>query len=342
MPEIWVYAEQRDGRLQPAVLEGLAEASRLGKRIGAPVVAVLLGDRVGSLVQTLAQHGASRVYLADHPILRGYGVRPYCRVLASLVRKHNPLVTLFAATSLGDDLAPRLAARLVRPMAARCVSIDVDDRCQVTWSRPVFGGQLQAETLPRVPGPVIATLLPGAAAPSQPGLAGHVELVRVPVEPEHDDAWSSVLERLEPDPEAVDLSDAEVVVAGGRGMESHDGFRMIEALADALGGCVAGSRAAVDAGWIPFERQVGQSGKTVTPGLYVACGISGAIHHSVGMKDSRLILAINMDPHAPIFQLADLGLVGNVREVVPELTRQILLSRLTAGRGATAHKAGVL
>lgn len=320
---VWVFAEQAHRMLHRVSLELLGKAQDLGQDLQEPVSAVLLGDNVGSLAELLTAHGAETVYLVDAPELKEYRTLPYTAALEALIRKHKPNIFLFGATPLGRDLAPRLSRRVGVGLTADCteLAIDPDERI-LLQTRPAFGGNVMATIANRYSRPQMATVRPGVME-IRPTPEGRGKIVPCSVPLDESSFGTRVLEHIRSKGRRVDLAEARVVVAGGRGAGGERGFALLRELADLLGGQMAGTRVAAEAGWIPVERQVGQTGQSVRPELYIACGISGAIQHRAGMMNSRFIVAVNTDPRAPIFQVADWGIVGDMHDVIPEMLSQI-------------------
>ncbi|MBW2030796.1 MAG: electron transfer flavoprotein subunit alpha [Deltaproteobacteria bacterium] len=317
---VWVFGEQRDGALSRVSLELLGKAQELGAVLKEEVSALLLGHQVSNLCQTLIEHGADKVYLAEHEALRHYRTTPYTNVLERLVTTYKPNIVLIGATHIGRDLAPRLSRRVGAGLTADCteLSIDPDERI-LLQTRPAFGGNVMATITSRYSRPQMATVRPGVMGVSpRPRKEGEVIPWEVSINEERIE--TRVLQVVKEKRRRVDLSQAKVIVAGGRGVGDAEGFKILEELAEVMGGEMAGTRVAVEEGWIPAERQVGQTGQTVRPEVYIACGISGAIQHRAGMMNSRYVVAINRDPRAPIFQVSDWGIVGDLHEVVPEIT----------------------
>jgi len=320
---VWVFAEQRAGELHRVSLELLGKAQELARERGETVSALLLGHQVAGLCDTLIAHGADTVYLAQHRVLKDYRTIAYARVIADLVKENKPGIFLMGATNTGRDLAPRVSRRVAAGLTADCTELTIDPGEGVLLqTRPAFGGNVMATIANRYSRPQMATVRPGVMeAMPCPGKEGVVVKTKVSI-PEKE-VGTRLLEIVREKRMGADISQAKVIVAGGRGVGDAAGFKAVQRLADALGGEVAGTRVAVEEGWIPAERQVGQTGKSVRPELYVACGISGAIQHRAGMAASRYVVAINRDARAPIFQVADWGIVGDLHEVVPEMTRQL-------------------
>jgi electron transfer flavoprotein alpha subunit/NAD-dependent dihydropyrimidine dehydrogenase PreA subunit len=320
---VWVFAEQREGKLAQVSLELLGRAQELAGQLREEVSALLLGSQVSDMAETLIQHGAQKVFLVEHPALRDYRTIGYTEVVEELVKRYKPNILLMGATHLGRDLAPRVSRRVGVGLTADCTELSIDpDEGILLQTRPAFGGNVMATIASRYSRPQMATVRPGVMEPQErPENIGEVITQEVSLSEER--IGLKVLEMVREEKKGVNLSDAKVIVAGGRGVGEADGFRVVEELATALGGEVAGTRVAVEEGWIPTDRQVGQTGQSVRPELYIACGISGAIQHRAGMMNSRYIIAINKDPRAPIFQVADWGILGDLHEVVPEMIKQV-------------------
>lgn len=318
---VWVFAEQHNGKLAGVVMELLGEGRRLADRLGQPLGCVLLGDGVEQLSHELMEYGADQVYLAMDPQLESYRDDLYAQVIEHIVSKYRPTIFLLGGTANGRSLAPRVATRLRTGLTADCTGFDLDEEGNLLQTRPAFGGNLMATI--RCPNhrPQMATVRPKVfeAAARQPDLRGEEIVVDLPsLNP-----WVRIIEIVEESAIGPNLAEADIVVAGGRGLGSPDKLRLVEDLAKALGGAVGASRAVVDAGWIGYPHQVGQTGRTVAPKLYIACGISGAIQHLVGMQSADVIVAINKDPDAPIFSVATYGIIGEVEEVIPALIQEI-------------------
>ncbi len=324
-----VFAEQREGQLRRAGLEALAAARALAQPRGLPVEAVLIGERVETLASELARHGASRVCLVERPELKYYTAEAYTHALANVVERRDPHMILMGATAMGKDLAARTAARLRAPLACDCIAIELDNKGLLRATRPVYGGKIWAKVASRSPRRQIVTLRPNAfpASVVEPKASNIAErplvIEKVALELPPGKLRARVREAVATAGSKVELTEARIIVSGGRGLKAPENFKMIEELAEALGAAVGASRAAVDAGWKPHAYQVGLTGKTVSPLLYVACGISGAIQHQAGMSSSKYIVALNKDPNAPIFKLATYGIVGDVFQLVPLLTQEV-------------------
>ena len=327
--DVYVLAEQRDGELQKVGLELIGKATELAADLGQQVVAILLGSGIKDKAEILIQHGADKVVVVDDPMLAEYVTEPYAKALNEIIKKNDPEIVLFGATSIGRDLAPRVSARVHTGLTADCTKLDIGtidampDTKLLLMTRPAFGGNIMATIVCKNHRPQMATVRPGVMKALAKDKARKGEVVDFKVDFTDADMNVKIREVVKGDSKAVDITEAKVLISGGRGIGSPDFFGKLQELADVLGGVVSASRAAVDAGWIEKDRQVGQTGKTVRPDLYMACGISGAIQHVAGMESAEYIVAININDTAPIFDVADLGIVGDVKAIVPKLTEAI-------------------
>lgn len=326
---VWVVSEQREGRLMEVSLELLGEGRVLAEKLGVDLSAVLLGSGLDHLVGKLISAGADRVYLADDPGLKDYEGDTYTRVLVDLIEERKPEIVLIGATMIGRALAPRLAARLKTGLTADCTGLDVDQDGKLLQTRPALGGHIMATIICPDHRPQMATVRPKVFKKIDPdltrqaGSARQGEIIKLRPRIEEADIRTRILEVVKEMKGEINIAEADIIVSGGRGLGRAENFKIIEELAATLGGAVGASRAAVDAGWISSYHQVGQTGKTVAPKLYIACGISGAIQHLAGMQSSECIVAINRDASAPIFNAATYGIVGDIFEVVPLLTGKL-------------------
>jgi electron transfer flavoprotein alpha subunit len=321
---VWVFGEQRDGVLTKVARQLMGKARDLADTLGAKAIGVLLGHNVEALAEELIAHGADEVLLAEHPMLEHYRTDAYTKVLAELIEEKKPEIILFGATHIGRDLAPRVAQRTRTGLTADCTGLDIDESERLLLqTRPAFGGNIMATIACPRHRPQMATVRPGVMRALPEDKTREGDITRVEVELSDADLLTKILEVVKEAKHTVDLEGAKIIVTGGRGLGGPDGFKLMEELATVLGGAVGASRAAVDSGWISHDHQVGQTGKTVHPELYIACGVSGAIQHQAGMKEAKYIIAINKDPSAPIFQLADFGIVGDLYKVVPALVKEI-------------------
>jgi electron transfer flavoprotein alpha subunit len=326
MREVWIFVEQEEGTIAPVSLELLGKARDLAGELDGRVCALLMGHGIAELSQQAIQHGADKVFLAEDPQLAVYRTLPFAEVAINLVREHKPYILLFGATPIGRDLAPRVASAVRAGLTADCTDLRIgsyerggkryDDL--LYQIRPAFGGNLIATIVNPEMHPQMATVREGVMKLGKPDRQRQGQIERIETSFNGSHSPLEVLSREIRLP-AVDLKGASVIVAGGMGIGSREGFALIRELARVLGGEVAGSRAAVDAGFISAEHQVGQTGVTVRPRLYIACGISGAVQHRAGMDQSSKIIAINTDPHAPIFEIAHYKIVGDYRKVVPAM-----------------------
>ncbi len=322
-PEVWVFVEHTDGRPSAVSWELLGKARELAAELGGCVCSAVLGHQVDSLAREAAAHGAEKVYLVDDPALSHYRTQPYLHGMARLVEKYQPEILLLGATTMGRDLAGAVATKLGTGLTADCTGLCIDPATKLLeQTRPAYGGNIMASILCETRRPQMATVRPRVMPMPPRDESRTAETLREELALAEGDIAVRLIEYARHDDASiVRIEDANVLVSGGRGLGGPEGFKLLAELAQALGGAVAGSRAAVDQGWIDPSRQVGQTGKTVRPKLYIACGISGAIQHLVGMETADVIVAINRDPEAPIFGVATYGIVGNVNDIVPALTR---------------------
>lgn len=321
--DVWVFCEQKKGVIQSIAFELLGEGRKLADKLGVKLCAVLLGSGLEEAAEKLGERGADKVYLVDNPALKDYQDDPYTEVIVRLVEEHKPEVILCGATTIGRSLGSRVAIKAGAGLTADCTGLDIDGKERLLLqTRPAFGGNIMATIVTPNHRPQMATVRHKVMkeASETPGRKAEVISKAYPAE-----VFASRTKLLEMVAElgtTVNITEADVIVAGGRGMGSKENFAILEELAKVLGGAVGASRSAVDADWIPYSHQVGQTGKTVCPKLYIACGISGQIQHLIGMQSSKTIVAINKDPDAPIFKVATYGIVGDVNELVPALTKE--------------------
>lgn len=321
---IWVFIEQENNVAHSVSWELLGAARQLAADLeDSTVEGVLLGENVADIAPEAFRYGAERVYLMEDPTLQHYRNLPYSVGISRLVEKYSPEIFLIGATTLGRDLASCIATRVGTGLTADCTELTIDPKQKIlAATRPTFGGNLMATILCRKHRPQMTTVRPRVLPMPEPGTETDGEIIKEPLEMSEDEIPVKLV-RFIPAAEQFNIEYAEVIVAGGRGVGGPEGFKLLGELADALDGVVGATRPVVDAGWIGYPHQVGQTGKTVRPKLYVAAGISGAVQHKVGMSGSDFILAVNTDPNAPIFEIADLSIVGDLYEVIPELTRQV-------------------
>ncbi len=322
--EVWVYIEQNNGKIAEVSLELLGKGCELAQNLKVKVGAVLIGHVVKNLSETLYSYGADRVYLADEASLKDYRTLSYAHVMVNLIKEHAPQVVLFGASTTGRDIAPRVASELRVGLTADCTNLKIGDfqKKETTYKdilyqiRPAFGGNIIATIVCPDHRPQMATVREGVMKMNAPDASHKGELIEVKTEIGKDLLVAEIVKRIQME-KLVDLKGSQIIVSGGMGLGSKENFKLIHQLAHALGAQVGGSRAAVDAGFIPKDHQVGQTGTTVRPKLYIAVGISGQIQHLAGMSESNRIIAINADPGAPIFNCAHYGIVGDLNEVVP-------------------------
>jgi len=321
---VWVFAEQRSGELQEVAYELLGAARDLASKIDAQVTAVLIGDSLEKVPETLIKMGADRVLVADHPSLRDFQDDRHADIVSQLIAEEPPEIFLAGATTIGRSLLPRIAARVNTGLTADCTHLDVDqEKKLLLQTRPAFGGNLMATIVCPQRRPQMATVRPKVMKKLQSDGQRRGLVIRKPFNEDPSHSRMRILDFIEDITQRVNVATADVIVSGGRGLKSRENFALIEDLAETLGGAVGASRAAVDSGWIPYSHQIGQTGKTVCPKLYVAIGISGQIQHRVGMSSSAVTVAINKDAGAPIFDVADYGIVGDLFEIVPVLTKSL-------------------
>ena len=324
--DVYVFAEQRDGVIQNVALELLGKARELADANNEKVVAILLGKDIKGKAQELIASGADKVLVVDHDLLATYLTEPYTQAITQIIKEQKPSILLIGATTIGRDLGPRVSARNVTGLTADATKLEIsdDEAHEFRMTRPAFGGNLMATILCTQHRPQMSTVRPGVMQkmPADPSRKGEIVDYKVQFD-EQKINRVKIIKTVKEEKVITDISQAKILVSGGRGVGTKDGFSKLEALAKELKGEVSSSRAMVDAGVMDQSRQVGQTGKTVRPNLYLACGISGAIQHLAGMEESELIIAINKDKFAPIFSVADLGIVGDLHKIVPMLTERL-------------------
>jgi electron transfer flavoprotein alpha subunit len=321
--EVWVFAEQKKGKVQPVVFELLAKARELGEKLNTQVAALLLGSNIKGEVQNLVYQGADKVYLVENEKLANFQDEPYTRVLVELINKYKPQIVLTGATSIGRSLISRVAVKIYAGLTADCTGLDIDREKKILLqTRPAFGGNIMATIITPNHRPQMATVRHKVFTPLPPDKQRKGEIISEQLDGRLLSSRAKLLDIVEELESTVNLSEADIIVSGGRGMGAAENFKLIEDLARVLNGAVGASRAVVDAGWMPYSHQVGQTGRTVCPKIYIACGISGQIQHLVGMQSSKIIVAINKDPDAPIFKVATYGIIGDVFEIVPALIKR--------------------
>ena len=332
---VYVFAQQVDNEVSGIALELIGKGKDLAKDLDTDVTAVLIGSDVKGLVDVLAEYGADKVIVVDDPELKEYRTEPYAHALASVINEFKPDIMLVGATAIGRDLGPRVSARVHTGLTADCTQLDIGDfpmvaipgkeqkHNQLLMTRPAFGGNTIATIACPDFRPQMATVRPGVMQKAERVPGAKAELIEFNPGFTPDNKYVEILEVVKAVSDVADIMDAKILVSGGRGVGSPENFKLLEDLAEALGGTVSCSRAVVDSGWKPRDLQVGQTGKTVRPQVYFAIGISGAIQHVAGMEESDIIVAINKDENAPIFDVADYGIVGDLNKIVPALTEQI-------------------
>lgn len=324
--EVLVFAEQRNGRIARVVFELLGKARELADKLNVKTAVILSVDKDNELSKELISYGADKVYIFENPLLKNYQTDLYAKVICEHIKKEKPQIVLYGATHIGRDLAPRIAQRINTGLTADCTGLDITEGNLLLQTRPAFGGNLMAQIICRKHRPQMSTVRPGVMKIKEKDANRKGEIVKVSAELSEKDMMVKILDIVKEAKKKVNLEEAEIIVSGGRGLGKKENFKLIEELAKLLNAEVGASRAAVDSGWIAKEHQVGQTGKTVSPKLYIAVGISGAIQHKAGMQNSDLIIAINKDPDAPIFEVADYGIADDLFKVVPEM-----ISALTKG-----------
>lgn len=323
--DLWVFIETKeDGSARNVGLELLNPGRRLADGQGGKLVAIVIGNKPEAAIKAAGEQGADQIIVVDGPEFEHYTTDAYVNTMEHLIKKYGPTTLLIGATSYGRDMGPRLSCRLKSGLTADCTSLDLEEETgNMAWTRPAFGGNLMATIICPEGRPQIGTCRPGVFKKQAP-VESHAEIIHEDFHVPAEQIRTRLIEVIQEAAEAVvDLEGADIIVSGGRGVGGPEGFKPLQELADVLGATVGASRAAVDSGWISYAHQVGQTGKTVAPKLYIACGISGAIQHLAGMSGSDVIVAINKDPDAPIFEVANYGIVGNLFDVLPVLTEEV-------------------
>lgn len=332
---VFIYAQQVDGEISPIAFELLGKAKDLAADLDTDVTAVLLGSKIKGIADQLAEYGADRVIVVDDPVLEVYRTEPYAQALTAVINEYKPEIMLVGATAIGRDLGPRVSARVGTGLTADCTKLEIGDfplnplpgkeqkHNQLLMTRPAFGGNTIATIACPDNRPQMATVRPGVMQKIDPVKGAKAEVVEFNPELKENNCYVEILDIVKEVAEVADIQQAKILVSGGRGVGSKENFKILQDLADALGGTVSCSRAVVDNGWMPKDLQVGQTGKTVRPNVYFAIGISGAIQHTAGMEESDIIIAINKDESAPIFDVADYGIVGDLNKIVPLITEAV-------------------
>ncbi|MFH1860268.1 MAG: electron transfer flavoprotein subunit alpha [bacterium] len=320
---VWVFAEHRDNKLMSVTYELISAGRVLADKLNQKLSVVLIGKDVSEFAKGLIGYGTDEIYLAEDPLLESYSDDGYTRVMVDLIREYKPEILLIGATIIGRSLSPRVAARLQTGLTADCTGLDIDENGNLLQTRPAFGGNIMATIISPNTRPQMATVRPKVMKKAEFNSSRTGTIIPAIVNLSSGDIHTKILQVIKETKERVNLDEAEIIVSGGRGLQTGENFRLIRELAATLNGTVGASRAAVDAGWISHHHQVGQTGKTVCPKLYIACGISGAIQHLAGMQSSDCIVAINKDPDAPVFNVATYGIVGDIFEIVPKLISRL-------------------
>lgn len=326
---VWVFIEVVRGKIKGVSLELLGQGRKMADDLGEKLVAIIPGNEIEDFAKMAIHYGADEAIVVDQKELKDYSTDGYTKAMCTLIKKYNPAVLLIGATNNGRDLGPRVSSRMQTGLTADCTELGVDSETRlVKWTRPAFGGNLMATILCPDHRPQIGTVRPGVFKKLEEDTGRKGEIIHETVEFGPDEIRTRIVEVItEAGGADVNLEEAEIIVSGGRGVGGPEGFEVLKELADEIGAQIGASRAAVDSGWISSLHQVGQTGKSVGPKIYIACGISGAIQHVAGMSSSDVIIAINKDPDAPIFNIADYGIVGDLFEVIPELTKRIRSSK---------------
>ena len=321
--DVWVFCEQKKGVIQTISFELLGEGKKLANKLGAKLCAVILGSDVKSKTAELSSRGADKIYLVDSPELKHYQDEPYTNVLVNLIEEFKPEVVLCGATTIGRSLISRVAVKIDAGLTADCTGLDIDEKERLLLqTRPAFGGNIMATIITPNHRPQMSTVRHKVMKEAEIHKSHKAEVIEKSYADPVFISRTKLLDMVEEIEETVNLAEADIIVSGGRGLRGGENFSIIKELAKVLGAAVGASRSAVDAGWIPYSHQVGQTGKTVCPKLYIACGISGQIQHLIGMQSSKVIVAINKDPDAPIFKVATYGIVADLFEIVPALTKE--------------------
>ncbi|RKX69752.1 electron transfer flavoprotein subunit alpha [candidate division TA06 bacterium] len=321
---VMVFAEQRNNEIMPVTYEILGKARELANTLETELSAVLFGYGIEKQAKELIFYGADKVYLVDNPTVKDFIDEAYTQAFVKIIKEHKPEIVLCGATSIGRSFIPRVAVELKTGLTADCTGLAIDSNSrQLLQTRPAFGGNIMATIRCANNRPQMATVRHKVMTPLERDTSRTGKIINQKVEFNSEKIVSKLLQFVKDETQQVNLTEADIIVSGGRGIKCSDNFKLLRELASKLGAAIGASRAAVDAGWIPYSHQVGQTGKTVKPKIYIACGISGAIQHLVGMQSSDIIIAINKDPDAPIFQVADIGLVGDLFEVIPELIKNL-------------------
>ncbi len=321
--DVWIFCEQKKGVIQTISFELLGEGKKLAKKLGVKLCAVILGHEIEPKIEELSCRGADKVYVVDAPELKSYQDDPYTNVLVNLIQEYKPEIFLCGATTIGRSMISRVAVKIDAGLTADCTGLDIDEKERLLLqTRPAFGGNIMATIITPNHRPQMSTVRHKVMKEAEIHKDHKAEVIRKKYSADVLKSRTTLLDIIEEIEETVNLTEADIIVSGGRGVGGPENFAIIKELAKVLGGAVGASRSAVDAGWMPYSHQVGQTGKTVCPKLYIACGISGQIQHLIGMQSSKVIVAINKDPDSPIFKVATYGIIGDLFEIVPALTKE--------------------
>lgn len=321
--DIWIFIEQKKGKIQPVSYELLGKAQELAGKLNCRVGAVLIGNALDDQLDELIWRGADIVYLVQAPEIASFQDEPYTKILVNLIEKYKPEIVLCGATAIGRSLISRVAVKIKTGLTADCTGLDIDpDKKILLQTRPAFGGNIMATIVSADYRPQMATVRHKVMKPMEPDRRRKGKIIKESFEAKVYSSRTKLLDIVEEVETLVNLAEADIIVSGGRGMGGPENFKILEELAHLLGAAVGASRAAVDAGWMPYSHQVGQTGRTVAPKIYIACGISGQIQHLVGMQSSKIIVAINKDPDAPIFKVATYGIIADLFQIIPALAKQ--------------------
>lgn len=320
---IWVFIEQKNGKIQSVAYELLGKAQELAKKLNCQVSGVLIGNNLDDQLDEIVWHGADNIYLVEAPEIANFQDEPYTNILVKLIQKYKPEILLCGATAIGRSLISRVAVSIKSGLTADCTGLDIDPEKKILLqTRPAFGGNIMATIISPNYRPQMATVRHKVMQPMGPDKHRKGKIIRESFDSSVYFSRTKLLDIIEEVETLINLSEADIIVSGGRGMGGPENFKILEELAHVIGAAVGASRAAVDSGWMPYSHQVGQTGRTVAPKIYIACGISGQIQHLVGMQSSKIIIAINKDPEAPIFKVATYGIVGDLFQIIPALTKK--------------------
>jgi electron transfer flavoprotein alpha subunit len=320
---VWVFIEQKKGKIQSVAYELLGKAQGLARQLKCQVSAIFIGNNLEDQTETLFWHGADNIYLVQSPELANFQDEPYTKIIESLIQKYKPEIVLCGATAIGRSLISRVAVKINAGLTADCTGLDIDlEKNILLQTRPAFGGNIMATIITPHHRPQMSTVRHKVMQPTEPDKNRKGRIIRENFDPVLYTSRTKLIDIVQDLETLINIAEADIIVSGGRGLGNPENFKLLEELAQVLGAAVGASRAAVDAGWMPYSHQVGQTGRTVAPKIYFACGISGQIQHLVGMQSSKIIVAINKDPQAPIFNVATYVIVGDLFELIPALTKK--------------------